>query len=440
MNYLKHLLDSKGAANLLGRALMIYRRFGLTRKKSRRALERILEITGKHGCTPTFFITADLLDHHRELLRKISENGTHVGLHGHHHIDHARMSGEVQSSEIARGLQKFKACNIPVSGFRGPFLRFNDETAKAVSNNGISWVSHSVMLFHENICLQAIDECSKARVLFENFYTQEFHEKQPSLPTWGPHCLEIPVSLPDDELPVDRLGIRDPLKLTKIWLDMLEFSRREGELSNFLFHPERMDFLAKPLDALLQKALACGDVWICSLDEIARWWQERASFSFEIRSPFPQALAQSVPGRASGVYEVTPHCSDRASLVLQHPGGKVEFLKLAENRTFSVHSEFRPVIAVSSGFCNEELHCFINEGFVVEHDADPSQCAFALDGTCAKDIRQLLGAVKKARGPLLRFWRWPDRFRSAMAVSADVDAITLWDFVRRARHFFRTPT
>ena len=38
---------------------------------------------------------------------------------------------------------------------------------------------------------------------------------------------------------------------------------------------------------------------------------------------------------------------------------------------------------------------------------------------------------------LLRFWRWPDRFKSALAITADVDAITLWDFVRRARHFLR---
>ena len=118
----------------------------------------------------------------------------------------------------------------------------------------------------------------------------------------------------------------------------------------------------------------------------------------------------------------------------------MKFIKLAENRTFSVHSKFRPVIAVSSGFCNEKLRCLINDGFVVDHDVDPSQCAFALDGTCSKDIRHLLGAVKKARGPLLRFGRWPAGYRSALAVSADVDAITLWDFVRRARHFLRTQT
>ena len=209
---------------------------------------------------------------------------------------------------------------------------------------------------------------------------------------------------------------------------MLDITRENGELCNLLFHPERSHFFAKALDALLGKAVTCGDVWVTSLDEIARWWQERASFSFEIVESHPD------------VYEISACRNTKGSVALQHPGGKVEFIKLAKNRTFSVHSEFRPVIAVSSGFCNKELHCLINDGFVVEHDADPSQCAFALDGTCSKDIRQLLGAVKKARGPLLRFWRWPDRSQSALAITADVDAITLWDFVRRARHFLRTQT
>ena len=113
----------------------------------------------------------------------------------------------------------------------------------------------------------------------------------------------------------------------------------------------------------------------------------------------------------------------------------MELIIPAENGTFSVHSGFRPVIGISPGFCDEKIPCLINEGFAVEHDADPSSCAFALDGTCAKSSRQLLQSMKNARGPLLRFARWPRGFRSALAVSADIDAITLWDFVRRARHF-----
>jgi len=190
---------------------------------------------------------------------------------------------------------------------------------------------------------------------------------------------------------------------------------------------------------------------VTNLDDITRWWQERATFSFEIKPLlFPASNPGPVRTRAGlkpwpsphqggpptlGQYDITPHCSDRASVVLQHPGGKMEFITPKENGAFGVQSSFRPVIGISPGFCDEKTPCLINEGFALEHDADPSSCAFVLDGTCSKNKRQLLESVKNARGPLLRFARWPRGFRSALAVSADIDAITLWDFVRRARHF-----
>ena len=437
MNYLQHLLDSKGRANLVSRAAMICRRFGLTRRKSRETLERILEITAKYAYKPSFFITADLLDHHSELIREITRNRTHVGLHGHHHIDHAQMSGTVQKYEIARGLEKFKACNIPVSGFRGPFLRFNADTAKAANDSGISWVTHSVMLLDHNARTASLTACSAVRHLLEDFYVQESHGATPSLPCWGPHCLEIPVSLPDDEVLVDRIQIHDPDELTAIWSSMLESTRQEGELFNLLFHPERIEFLAKPLDGLLEKANSYRDLWLCSLDDIAQWWKERATFSFEIKPPLPQT--SNLGPQTSGVFQVTPRCNSTASIALQQPGGRTESIRPGTDGTFSVHSSFRPVIRISPGFCDKDTPCLTNDGFVVEHDGDPSRCSFALEGTCSKDIRQLLEAVKKAQGPLLRFARWPAGYRSAMAVSADVDAITLWDFVRRAWYFIRLP-
>ena len=207
--------------------------------------------------------------------------------------------------------------------------------------------------------------------LLEDFYAQKLHAATPSMPYWGRHCLEIPVSLPDDELLVDRSRIRDPDELTAIWSNMLDATHQEGELFNLLFHPERIPFLAKPLDSLLEKATSYRDVWISSLDDIARWWQERRGFSFQIVE------------RRPGIYEITTCGNAKASVTVQHPGGKVEPIKLGPRGTFRVHSSFRPVIAISPTFCNKVTPCLVNEGFAVEHDADPSRFAFAVDGTCS---------------------------------------------------------
>jgi peptidoglycan/xylan/chitin deacetylase (PgdA/CDA1 family) len=425
MNYIRHLISSKGLGNLLSRAFMIYRRFGLTSAKSKKAIEQIFEITNKYKCTPSFFVTAELLEHHLDLFARISENGTHVGLHGCHHIDYVGMSEAEQRNDITKGLNKFREHNMQVSGFRAPFLRFNEETAKAVVDSGIDWVSHCTMLYDRIAHLKVLERHDNAKHLVGNFYSSRSHAKEVSLPRWGTHCLEIPVSLPDDELLVDRLGICDPHEFTRIWSDMLNSTREEGELLNLLFHPERISVIAQPLEAILEQATGHGDVWVASLDEIRKWWQQRSGFSLEIAE------------NGDDIFKVTVNCNHWDSLALQHPGGKLEFLTPDTNSEVNIRSNLKPVIAVSPGSSEEDLVCLISEGFVVDPTADPSSCAFVFDCRCKENNRRLLDSLKQARGPLLRFWRWPDRFKSALAITADIDAITIWDFVRRARHFHK---
>ena len=100
MNYLRHLIRSKGTNDVFKRFCTICRNFGFTTEKSYRALQQIISITGNYGCKPTFFITADLLDHYGELIKQLCNNGVAVGLHGHHHVDHSRMDSKAQHSSI----------------------------------------------------------------------------------------------------------------------------------------------------------------------------------------------------------------------------------------------------------------------------------------------------------------------------------------------------
>jgi hypothetical protein len=425
MNYLKHLITSKGAIHALSRAFMIYRRFGFTRKKSREALQRIHEITVKYACTPSFFITAELLDKHFDLIKEIAVNGTHMGLHGHHHIDYCLMSGAAQSEDIARGLEKFRKLGLSVSGFRAPFLRSNAETNKAVTDNGLNWVSHSTMLFDGHSCIINHGEGSRVNHLLDSFYTVRSQKDEPSLPSWGHHCLEIPVSLPDDELLVDRLGIRDSRELTSIWLEMLTTSLQQGELFNFMFHPERTHLVAKPLHDLLEEATGSGEVWISSLAEISSWWRERSAFSLQFVENHHDIHKIAVSGNIQG------------SIAIQHPGGKLEFLSPEPNGTYIVQSRAKPVIGTTPHCRQQDIKRFTNEGFVVELNSEPTQCALVLDGSSPLNSRQLLNATHQSKGPLLRFWRWPNQYKSALAITADIDAITLWDFFRRAFHFYK---
>ena len=45
--------------------------------------------------------------------------------------------------------------------------------------------------------------------------------------------------------------------------------------------------------------------------------------------------------------------------------------------------------------------------------------------------KRIVEEIEQSDAPLLRYWRWPDKARSAMSVTGDIDSVTLSDFVLR---------
>ncbi|MDI9546097.1 MAG: hypothetical protein QM346_00715, partial [Chloroflexota bacterium] len=50
----------------------------------------------------------------------------------------------------------------------------------------------------------------------------------------------------------------------------------------------------------------------------------------------------------------------------------------------------------------------------------------------ALDERPLLAEIEDGDRPLVRLGRWPRGARSALVVTGDIDALTLWDYGLRA--------
>jgi hypothetical protein len=46
----------------------------------------------------------------------------------------------------------------------------------------------------------------------------------------------------------------------------------------------------------------------------------------------------------------------------------------------------------------------------------------------AEDERSLLRHIEDSRLPLVRLGRWPNGAKSALVVTGDVDALTIWDY------------
>lgn len=423
LNYLNHIIRSKGLNNIAGRFFMICNRFGIGARKSQKALTEILDITEQYGCTPTLCFTADLLNQNHAFIKALSTRNVDISIHGYHHANYAHMPYAKQAGEIRKAKQGFQKHGIPVSGFRAPFLQHDNDTTRAIASNGLPWSSNHIIFFSlngNNYRKQLTKETLK---ILRKFYDFTFLKNTPAIPFPVDNHIEIPVSAPCDEILIDRLKIRDPDTMSTLWLDMLDTVREKGELFTFLFHPERIPFVKAPLDTLLKKTTGYKDVWIASLTEIALWWQERASFKFDISQD------------ETGSYKISPTCSDRATLAVQHPGGNIDFVDLKEKKTFTLKTPRKPVIGVSRLVLDKVINCLRNDAFIIDPDCAPSECAFYLNDNTGGDERTILDMTKTARFPLIRFWRWPNNFKSALAITADVDSMTLIDFIRRVRYF-----
>ena len=72
------------------------------------------------------------------------------------------------------------------------------------------------------------------------------------------------------------------------------------------------------------------------------------------------------------------------------------------------------------------------EGYLVEAAASPDGYGAHLDiPSRSWDEIDLLSALEREPGPLVRIGRWPRGTQSALAVTGDIDSVTLTDFSYR---------
>jgi hypothetical protein len=101
--------------------------------------------------------------------------------------------------------------------------------------------------------------------------------------------------------------------------------------------------------------------------------------------------------------------------------------------TFEVTSRSRPFIGVDPA-SPASLTSFLREqGFIVEEASSPAIHAIHLrrERFERTDELSLLEDLALHDGPLVRLGRWPNGARSAVAVTGDVDALTIWDYAAR---------
>lgn len=416
----------------------VFARFGFSERQIRKALETIVDAVRPYGAGPSFFIPAVVLQRHVQLLADISRRGAEIGIHGYVHNDYRTLSKDAQSTQTQQAIEVFNATYIPFQGFRNPYLGWNEDALQVFSELGFAYESNEAVL-HDVVDTDAMP------VFIQDGYKKSlklFQAIPCNISTLRPHIegnlLRLPTSIPDDEMLFDRLRITDPKVVGQIWAKVMEQVYIRGGLYALNLHPERGTLCKEALDILLDYAHNRPlPVWIARLDEIAAWWRQRSQF----RLHFSPLGAER--------WQVEATCGDAATLVVRHvtleeqtPVAWYGVDERIDARRFVVSASVCPCIALSEQ-TSQDVEDFLQEqGYPIVRVAQQDAAYYAYyadmpDGLGVTRMEQfkrrtmLVEQIEELDKPLIRFGCWPEGRRAALAISGDIDSVTVQDFFLR---------
>jgi hypothetical protein len=419
VNAILSAAEGKGVGRMLRRGGDIGGRYGLTTGKMNAAMTRFTRLLRSFDCGATFPLTAIALSRNQWDLDAYRALNIEFAVHGLCHVDHSRLGLERQLEHLDRAKHLFAERGIARPGFRGPYLRWSSETMDAIRQLGFAYDSSQGLAWP---VVGGVETEAYRRVL--RFYRARSAVDYPALPREEDGLIRLPYSLPDDEGLVDRLAL-SPKAMADQWVAILTEIHGRGELFVLGLHPERIGRCEAALIATLQAARSLSPgVWIARLDEIAAWWVARA-----------KAVTTSTAGREQSL---RVQVSGPPGLTVLARGVNVSVQTETWDETyrrigaddFEILIEQRPFIGVTARSSPRLVSFLRQQGYIVEPAAgDPVQ-TLVLDAPefAPEDERPLLARIEEGAFPLLRLGRWPNGHRSAMAITGDIDALTLLDY------------
>ncbi|MCB0168162.1 MAG: polysaccharide deacetylase family protein [Anaerolineae bacterium] len=416
---------AKGPFALLKRAKAITGRYGLTPTKIDEALNLFAQSLKQFNCGASFPITTVVLNRNSHVIAKYLNQNIEFLVHGLTHIDYAHLPPDQQFIHLRRARQIFSHIGIKPTGFRSPYLRRGEDLYKAIEAAGFSYVSNQPVMWDvlDSDDFTPTTKNNFARAL--EFYEPWLAEKRPVLPEFRGNLVEIPVSLPDDEILIDRLESEGNGLVAKSWQRILSQTYDRGELFTLQLHPERTAGCREGLNAVLAAARSLTPVvWITRMDELAAWWQARAKVGAEL-TPIEDEKYQLTIQPLEGATLLARNLSIDGPTTAWSDG-----YQLVENRSVTFSCPIRPIIGLSPR-CAPALADFLRQqGFIVDVSDDGSQYAFYFDLTefTASQQLSILNQLEQTDRPLIRLGRWPHGAKAALTLTGDIDALTLWEY------------
>jgi peptidoglycan/xylan/chitin deacetylase (PgdA/CDA1 family) len=422
MRALSVALKGKGPLTLVRRAEAIGARYGVGPGRMDRRLAAIVETMEPYGWRATLPVTGAAVERHPTVIARYAALGIEFAVHGYYHVDHTGLSEAEQRDHFVRARQLLEANGAPVAGFRAPYLRWDRATLDAVRESGFVYDSSQAMYWPVD---PRLETAPYRRALA--FYGAVPATDHPVLPRLIGGVVQIPYCLPDDEAVVDRLRLSTPEAIGEVWLAILRATHERGELFTLGLHPERVEACGPAVVAVLEAARAVQPaMWVARLEEIARWWRARTATTVAVAAGGSGDLHVSIRGPrgltvlARGV-EVVGAEPWRDGYV-RTPGTE-----------FEIRAERRPFIGVHPSSASSLTTFLREQGYIVEFaESGSAHACFLERGRFSReDERSLLADLEEGEFPRMRLGRWPDGAHSALAVTGDVDALTIWDYASR---------
>lgn len=413
-------LNGKGFATFK-RIWTIGKRYGVTPAKMDWALELLTKTLQEFNCQGTFPVIATVMAQYSTIFQKYQAKGIEFAIHGLVHVDHTQLSLNDQRTQFSQAQQMFAKANIPFTGFRCPYLRWNADTITALNeydfaydgSQALAWDvvnGYETTLYHRGL----------------DFYRSWLAVDYPALPWISGNIVRIPYCLPDDEALIERLQLTHPGAMAEIWLEMLARTYNMGELFTLGLHPERTMLCYQALWMVLERARSLS-VWIARLDEIATWWRALSEATFNVTE------------KNDGLFQLEINAPPHATILVRGVDVEASLQPWANNyqrvlsNKFSLRNHKRPFIGLSPDSAPTLLNFLRQQGYLVEISPSAEFYPFYLNRASftRKDERPLLAQIEKEDWPLVRLGRWPDGAQSALSITGDIDAFTVWDYGAR---------
>ncbi len=436
----------RGPRFILRRAGALLERYGVRSERAEARIEAIMAVCERHHCAPTFPTPGRVVQAHTRFIRHLQDEGAEIAVHSYDHVDLKGYAPEEARDQLLKGLRTFDRYGIEYRGFRCPYLSCTPELIAALpsglfgysSNDAVSWDLGAQKGGQNGQggrgALPARDG-RKGDPIWKTI--NKFYDPRPAatdvaVPRMRHGLVEIPVCVPDDLQLHDGLGL-GPEGLQAAWMELLDRTYQRGEIFTLIFHPELAERCVKPFDALLSDAeQRRPGVWLARLRDVRDWWCEKQGFGVNVSET------------ATG-WRMTFICTDRAAILVRDGRGADAGTVAAgtpwygsyrrlEGKALDSAGERLPFLGVGAGVPSRVVEFLGEQGYILQAGDLAGRCAIYLDATVLAAHNTevaLLDYIESHPGPLVRFWRWPNGARSALAITGDLDALTLGDYATR---------